>query len=340
MTYAQSGVDIERGDRSVQAIKTMVASTKRPGVKSGLGGFSAVFDPKLKPGELLLSTTDGVATKLMIAQQMGMHDTVGIDLVAMCVNDLTAQNAEPLFFLDYIAGGRLDTTLVAQLIKGMTEGCKQAGCALVGGEMAEMPGLYSPEHYDLAGFAVGKVHQKELVDGRRIRPGQVLVGLAASGHHSNGFSLTRAILKKHRLKLSQHNVDLGCTWGEALLTPTAIYHPARAAWQGLGVTGLSHITGGGLPGNLSRILPKGAGIEIFTHTWAPSLIYPLLQKLGNVSQSEMFRTYNMGVGLVAVLPAKHAPTLLNRLKRKKITAFEMGRVVAGKGVKLLRGQAP
>lgn len=327
---------MDRNDTSVERIKNLVGKTRRPGVVGGIGGFSAVFDLKLRPGELVLSTTDGVGTKLLIAQALDIHDTVGIDLVAMCANDLTAQNARPRYFLDYVAGAHLPSDLVEKLISGMVAGCVDAKMALIGGELAEMPGMYAPKHYDLAGFAVGSALKTEIITGSGIKPGMAVVGLLSPTHHSNGFSLTRAVLKQKRITLQKHSQALGESWGEFLLRPTPIYHPARQAWQGLGVAGLANITGGGLPGNLARLLPKGVGLEINLGSWEVPALFQELKALGKLEEAECHKTWHMGVGFCVVLPQAQASKLMANLKKRGFASALIGRAVKGQGVRLVQ----
>jgi phosphoribosylformylglycinamidine cyclo-ligase len=310
--YRDAGVDIEAGDALVERIKPLAASTNRPGVLGGLGGFGGLFAPP--PGyrdPVLVSGTDGVGTKLLVAQALGRHDTIGIDLVAMCVNDIAVSGAEPLFFLDYFATGKLSVDEGASVVAGIAEGCRQAGCALLGGETAEMPGMYAPGHYDLAGFAVGIVERDAILDGRDVRPGWRLVGIPSSGLHSNGYSLVRKVLvDSGRYDLTADPGGLGAPLGEVLLTPTRIYVKQLAALRAAHPIGaLCHITGGGLPGNLPRVLPDGCGVRLYDGSWVVPPVMRLLEKEGGLAEADMFRTFNCGVGMVAAVPADAAQAL-------------------------------
>lgn len=302
--YKDAGVDIDAGEALVERIKPMAASTSRPGVLGGLGGFGGLFALQGYSDPVLVSGTDGVGTKLLLAQQLGRHDTVGIDLVAMCVNDIVVTGAEPLFFLDYVATGTLDQDALADVISGIAEGCRQAGCALLGGETAEMPGMYGRGHYDLAGFAVGAVERAQILDPARVCVGDALVGLPSTGIHSNGFSLVRKVVEGLDMA-AEHG--LGRPLGEVLLAPTRIYaktilnllkhHPLH---------GIAHITGGGIPGNLPRVLPSGLGARLDRSTWETPPIFSLLQERGDLSARDMARTFNLGLGMILVVPASEA----------------------------------
>ncbi len=304
LSYRDAGVDIDAGDALVEAIKPIAKRTNRPGVMAGLGGFGALF--QIPPGyrePILVSGTDGVGTKLKLAIELGRHDTIGIDLVAMCANDIIVQGAEPLFFLDYFATGHLDIKVAEAVISGIGEGCRQAGAALIGGETAEMPGLYAREDYDLAGFCVGVVEKSRLIDGSAVKAGDTLIGLASTGPHSNGYSLIRKILSATGAGLEQ-TFD-GSTLGETLLTPTRIYVKSLLTLlQTVPVHALAHITGGGLPGNVPRVLPANMRAVIDAGSWKRPGIFDWLQEGGNVESMEMYRTFNCGIGmLVAVAPA-------------------------------------
>jgi len=310
-TYADAGVDIERGDALVDAIKAEARSTARAGADAALGGFGALFDLKAAgfKDPILVATTDGVGTKLKIAIDAGVHDTVGIDLVAMCVNDLIVQGAQPLFFLDYYATGALDVAVAAQVVKGIAEGCRQAGCALVGGETAEMPGFYAKGDHDLAGFAVGAAERGTLLPTADIGAGDVLIAVASAGIHSNGYSLVRRIVADRGLKLDAPAPfdSPAATLGEALLTPTRIYVRAALAAHATGhLKGLAHITGGGLTENLPRVLPKGTRAEIDLAALPALPVFGWLRASGNIEAGEMLRTFNCGAGLIAVAPQAHA----------------------------------
>ncbi len=331
MTYAQAGVDIEAGDALVDAIKPHARSTNRPGVMGGLGGFGALFDLKAAgfTDPILVSSTDGVGTKLRLAIDAGKHDTVGIDLVAMCVNDLVVQGATPLFFLDYFATGALDVAQAASVVAGIAEGCRQAGCALVGGETAEMPGMYHGGDYDLAGFSVGAAERDALLP-RDVGPGDVLLGLASSGVHSNGFSLARRVLAASGLGL-----DAPCpfgpgTMGEALLTPTRIYVKSLLALHGAGLLkAAAHITGGGLPGNVPRVLPEGMTAVIDGSAWTAPPVFPWLARTGGVATEEMLRVFNCGIGMVVVVAPANVEAALAMLAEAGETAMRIGHLEVG-----------
>ena len=337
LTYRDAGVDIDAGDALVQRIKPHAARTRRPGVLAGLGGFGALFELPIeryrKP--VLVSGTDGVGTKLRLAQALRRHDSIGIDLVAMCVNDIVVQGAEPLFFLDYFATGRLDVDIAADVIKGIADGCEQAGCALVGGETAEMPGMYEGEDYDLAGFAVGIVEKDEILDGSAVEAGDVLLGLASTGPHSNGYSLIRRVLELTGADLAQTLDASGpeaVTLGDALLAPTRIYVRALLALlRTQPVHALAHITGGGLTENLPRVLPQGLHGRIDLASWPRPPVFDWLQVAGGISEPEMLRTFNCGVGMVAVLPEASVDTAISELAAAGIPAWPIGLVVRGAG---------
>ena len=324
LTYRDAGVDIDAGDALVEAIKPFARRTMRPEVLAGIGGFGALCEiPKKYRQPVLVSGTDGVGTKLKLAFQFNRHDTVGIDLVAMSANDVLVQGAEPLFFLDYFACGKLEKRIATSVIKGIAEGCHQAGCALIGGETAEMPGMYPDGEYDLAGFCVGVVEKERIIDGRAIVPGDVLLGLASSGAHANGYSLVRRILGD-----DPPNSDLA----DSLMEPTRIYAKTllklMAAVQ---VKGLAHITGGGLPGNVPRMLPKGTRAAIQKNAWPRPELFQWLQKTGNVAEDEMFRVFNCGIGMVIALAPEQAKLAAMLLKREGELAYEIGRVQESSG---------
>lgn len=335
LTYAQAGVDIVAGDRLVRRIGPLARSTRRPEIVAGVGGFAALARlPRGYREPLLVTSTDGVGTKLRIAFALDRHDTVGIDLVAMSVNDLLTIGAEPLLFLDYFATGRLDVERGTDLVRGIARGCRLAGCSLVGGETAEMPSFYPDGEYDLAGFAVGVVERKQVIDGKRIRPGDVLIGLPSAGLHSNGFALARRVLLDHaRLSLDRPAPGLRTTLGTELLRPTRIYVRAvRDLLRRLpagAVRGMAHITGGGLPGNLPRVLPKGCRAVVRRGSWRIPPIFSLIEKLGNVPRDEMDRTFNNGVGFVLVLQASHAARALAHLRKLRTGACVIGTVARG-----------
>jgi len=329
LNYKAAGVDIDAANKSVNMIKKWVDLTKRPEVLSDIGSFGGFF--ALKPGykePVLVSGTDGVGTKLKIAQMMGIHDTVGIDLVAMCVNDILVHGAEPLFFLDYISIGKLKPDLIESLVKGISEGCVQSGCSLIGGETAEMPGFYSDDEYDLAGFAVGVVERTQLVSGAGIQDGDIVIGLRSSGIHSNGYSLVRKVLLEQAgMQLDQFIPEIDKTLGEELLTPTRIYVgsvlPMLAEIE---IRGMAHITGGGIIENLQRILPEGMGIIINGSDMEITPIFKLIQDLGGVNREEMFKTFNMGIGFTLVISAQHLDKALKQLRIKGEQPIVIGRV--------------
>ena len=329
-SYRDAGVDIDAGNRLVDRIKPLAERTLRPGVLGGLGGFGALFE--LPVGRfrqpVLVSSTDGVGTKLKLALALGKHDTIGIDLVAMCVNDIVVSGAEPLFFLDYYATGRLDVDTATQVIQGIARGCELAGAALVGGETAEMPGLYGGADYDLAGFCVGLVDKDRLIDGSRVQAGDVLIGLASSGPHSNGYSLIRKILAISGADLA---TPFGAsTLGEVLLTPTRIYvKPLLKLLETLEIHALAHITGGGLPENLPRVLPRDVRAVIDAGSWQRPAVFEWLQVQGQVAAAEMWRTFNCGVGMVVCVAAAARDQALGILQAAGETAFVMGCIEAG-----------
>ncbi|MFO0774208.1 MAG: phosphoribosylformylglycinamidine cyclo-ligase [Nitrospiraceae bacterium] len=332
-TYRQAGVDIEAGNEFVRRIKPLVRATFRPEVLSDLGGFGGLFrfDPKKYVDPVLVSGTDGVGTKLKIAFLMDKHDTVGIDLVAMSVNDIVVSGAEPLFFLDYFATGKLAIGTAESVVRGIADGCRQAGCALIGGETAEMPSFYAEGEYDLAGFAVGVVDRQNVIDGQRIAPGDVLIGVASTGLHSNGFSLARkALLEQGKLTVASRQDELGMTVGEALLTPTRIYvKQVLALAEQLPVKGVAHITGGGITENLPRVFPKGCIAAIKRGSWTAPPIFSLIQRLGQVEVDEMYRVFNMGIGLILVVPAEAAARTIATLATFGDRAWAIGEIVAG-----------
>ena len=333
MDYKAAGVDIEAGYRSVELMKQYVKGTMRPEVLGGLGGFSGAFSlEKIKNMEkpVLLSGTDGVGTKIQLAYLMDKHDTVGIDCVAMCVNDVVCAGAQPLFFLDYIACGKNYPEKIAAIVKGVAEGCKQAGAALIGGETAEHPGLMPEEEYDLAGFAVGVADEKDLITGADIKPGDVLIGIASSGVHSNGFSLVRKVFDVTKEKLSVHYDELGATLGETLLTPTRIYVKALEAVKasGVRVKGCSHITGGGYE-NIPRMLPEVVSAKVQKDSYEIPSIFALLQKTGDLEEKMMYNTYNMGLGMVLAVDPADADKTLAALQSAGEKAWPVGEVVSG-----------
>ncbi|GAE36251.1 phosphoribosylformylglycinamidine cyclo-ligase [Halalkalibacter akibai] len=334
--YKKAGVSLEAGYEAVERMKSHVERTKRSGVMGSLGGFGGMFDlSTLNLKEpVLVSGTDGVGTKLMLAFMLDKHDTIGVDAVAMCVNDIVVQGAEPLYFLDYIACGKAVPERLEAIVKGVADGCEQAGCALVGGETAEMPGMYSEDEYDLAGFSVGAVEKQNLVNGENIQPGDVVIGLTSSGLHSNGFSLVRKIfLHDHSFSLDDHVEELGKTLGEELITPTKIYvKPLLAVLKEQTVRGMAHITGGGFYENIPRMLPAGVEVSIENGSWPVPPIFSLLQKYGELTDKELFSTFNMGIGMVVVVPEAEKEDVLRVLKEHGESAYVIGRVQEGTGV--------
>lgn len=335
LTYADAGVNIEKANRLVESIKEIAKKTMRPGVIGEIGGFGGLFSIntiKLQ-NPVLVSSTDGVGTKLKIAFMTGKHDTVGIDLVAMSVNDIIVQGAEPLFFLDYFATGELDTGIAADVINGIAEGCKQAKCALLGGETAEMPGFYKKNEYDLAGFAVGIVDQNKIIDGSGIRMGHKLLGIASSGLHSNGYSLARKIcFDLLKLKIDSYVPELKKTIGEELLTPTRIYSEMILGFlkKGLPIHGLAHITGGGLSENIIRIIPETCMVRINKGSWEIPPVFHFLKEAGNISDEEMMRTFNNGIGMVAIVPETSAHEIMERLGAINEKTFIIGDIAERK----------
>jgi phosphoribosylformylglycinamidine cyclo-ligase len=335
LTYARAGVDIDAGAALVEAIKPLAGATARKGTAASLGGFGALFDLRAAgfTDPILVSTTDGVGTKLKVAIACGDHSGVGIDLVAMCVNDLVVQGAEPLFFLDYYATGRLDVAAGRQIVAGIAEGCRISGCALVGGETAEMPGMYRDGDYDLAGFAVGAAERGQLIDGANVGPGDVVLGLASSGLHSNGFSLVRAVVEKSGLAWdAPAPFDPQAKLGKALLTPTRLYvKSGLAAVRQGGVKALAHITGGGLIDNLPRVLPEGCAAEIDVSAWPLPPVFTWLKREGGLAPLELARTFNCGIGMMAVVGAGEAERAMRILSDAGERVFRIGRIVSGSG---------
>lgn len=334
MDYKTAGVDIEAGYKSVELMKKYVKETTRPEVLGGLGGFSGAFSlTKMKDMEkpTLVSGTDGVGTKLKLAFLLDKHDTVGIDCVAMCVNDIACAGGEPLFFLDYIACGKNYPEKIAQIVKGVSDGCIQAGAALIGGETAEMPGFYPEEEYDLAGFAVGIVDEKNLITGEHIRPGDALIGIASSGVHSNGFSLVRKVFEMTKESLDTYYEELGTTLGEALLAPTKIYVKALKAVKEAGVTvkGCSHITGGGFYENIPRSIPAGFTAKVEKSVVRTPAIFDLIASRGDVPERDMFNTYNMGVGMCVTVAKKDADIAVSVLQDAGVDAYIFGEIAQG-----------
>ena len=326
LSYRDAGVDIEAGDALVDAIKPFARRTMREGVLGGSGGFGALFEISKKYREpVLVSGTDGVGTKLKLAFQLNRHDTVGIDLVAMSVNDILVQGAEPLFFLDYFACGKLDVKTAADVIKGVAAGCEQAGCALIGGETAEMPSMYPDGEYDLAGFAVGAVEKSEIIDGRKIAPGDVVIGLASSGIHSNGYSLVRKIIDVTKPDL---NADFdGRSLADALMAPTRIYvKPLLSLMADVEVRGMAHITGGGLVENIPRVLQDHLTAVLKKDAWNMPPLFGWLQKHGHVAEEEMHRVFNCGIGMVVIVSPEKADKAISRLNASGETAYLIGEI--------------
>ncbi len=338
-SYEASGVNLEAGYEVVSRIKKHVASTNRPGVMGNIGAFGGMFDlASLGFKEpILVSGTDGVGTKLKIAFATDKHDTIGIDAVAMCVNDVLAQGAEPLFFLDYVAVGKNEPAVVEAIVAGVAEGCRQAGCALIGGETAEMPGMYTPGDYDIAGFTVGAVDRCNLIDGSKVKTGDVLVGIASSGVHSNGFSLVRKVVSDAGLQFDKKYEETGdLTLGEMLLTPTRIYvKPVLDVIRNVDVHGVAHITGGGFDENIPRILHEGQGIEVKEGSWEILPVFRLLEKYGNIPHREMFNIFNMGIGMVLAVDEKDADKAISILESHGEKASVIGRITDKPGVEII-----
>ncbi len=340
MDYKKAGVDIEAGYRSVELMKKHVKETMRPEVLGGLGGFAGAFDLSSIKGmdePVLLSGTDGCGTKVKLAFVMDKHDTIGIDAVAMCVNDIACSGGEPLFFLDYIACGKNYPEKIATIVSGVAEGCKQSGCALVGGETAEHPGLMPEDDYDLAGFAVGVVDKKDIIDGSQMKAGDVLIGMASTGVHSNGFSLVRKVFEMTKESLDTYYEELGKTLGEALIAPTRIYVKALKAVKEAGVTlkGCSHITGGGFYENIPRMLPEGIHAVVKKDSYEVPAIFKLLAEKGNIAEEMMYNTFNMGLGMVVAVDEKDVEATMNAMREAGDTPYIVGHVEAGeKGVTL------
>ncbi len=327
LSYRDAGVDIDAGNSLIERIKPHTKATHRPGVLGGLGGFGALFELPLDryKNPVLVSGTDGVGTKLRLALMLGKHDTIGIDLVAMCSNDLIVAGAEPLFFLDYYATGKLDIDTASDVIKGISEGCIQSGCALTGGETAEMPGMYEGEDYDLAGFCVGIVEKDKIIDGSKVKSGDILLGLASSGPHSNGYSLIRKVIEVSNADL---NSDLdGDTLGNRLLEPTRIYVKSLLnLTQQIDVHSLCHITGGGLLENLPRVMPENTCANIDSKSWQQPEVFKWLQEQGNIEDTEMYRTFNCGIGMVVVVAAEDKQKTIDILQQQGETVFTLGTI--------------
>ena len=336
LTYRDAGVDIDAGNELVERIKPLVKKSFRPEVMGGLGGFGAMFDLSAKYREpVLVSGTDGVGTKLKLAQQLGRHDTIGIDLVAMCVNDVLVQGAEPLFFLDYFATGKLDVDTTVAVVGGIARGCELSGCALIGGETAEMPDMYGPGEYDLAGFCVAAVEKSRLLDGAKVRAGDVLIGIASSGPHSNGYSLVRRIYDR-----AGRPADLdvgGVKLADALMAPTTLYvKPILELLQAHDLHGMAHITGGGLTENIIRVIPDGLGLEIDASAWTLPPVFDWLQREGAVENTEMWRTFNCGIGFVLVVAPDQLAAVQADLARLQLAHWQIGEVVTAAGGERVR----
>ena len=338
ISYRDAGVDIDAGNALVEAIKPLAKATRRAGADADLGGFGALFDLKRAgfKDPILVAANDGVGTKLKIAIETGLHGTIGIDLVAMCVNDLLAQGAEPLFFLDYFATGKLDVDVARSVISGIADGCKQAGCALIGGETAEMPGMYTGKDYDLAGFAVGAVERGQILPRSDVAAGDVLIGLPSSGVHSNGYSLVRRLVSEAKLSWdAPAPFDASRTMAEALLVPTRIYvKPVlKAVRETGGVKALAHITGGGLSENLPRVLPEGIAAHVDLSTWQAPAVFGWLQRTGRLDDAEMLRTFNCGVGMILVVAKDAADAVVGLLSAEGESPVRIGQIEPGRGVK-------
>jgi len=332
-TYQQAGVDIDTGNALVQQIKPLIKNTHRPGVMGSLGGFGGLFDLSQVncDNPVLVSGTDGVGTKLKLAQLMNDHSTIGIDLVAMCDNDIIVMGAEPLFFLDYYACGHLQNEQAAEVISGIAEGCRLSGCALIGGETAEMPGMYTQGDYDLAGFVVGVVDKTKIIDGRDIEAGHRIIGVESSGPHSNGYSLIRRLIDDHKLDLSASFED--STLGQKLLTPTTLYPKSvlNLLAQNAPVLGMAHITGGGLMENINRVLPEGLAVEIQRDSWPLPKIFNYLQELGNIEETELLKTFNSGIGLCLIVPEDAVKQTLSHFQSQKLNAWSIGQITPHTG---------
>ena len=341
LSYRAAGVDIDAGNEVVERIKPLVKRTFRPEVMAGLGGFGALFELAGRYREpVLVSGTDGVGTKLKLAQILGRHDTIGIDLVGMCVNDVLVQGAEPLFFLDYFATGKLDVETTVSVVGGIANGCELAGCALIGGETAEMPDMYPAGEYDLAGFAVGAVEKTALIDGTQIEAGDAIIGIASSGPHSNGYSLIRKILARANIAPDNGGFDLdlgGRTLADALMAPTTIYvKPILTLLKQQPVHGMAHITGGGLKENIIRVVPESLGIALDSSAWTMPAVFDWLQREGNVAHDEMLRTFNCGIGYALIVAREQAGLMLDALETLGLKAWTIGTVEAARGDERVR----
>ncbi len=333
MKYADAGVNIALADAAKQRIRHHASRTFTPGVLGGIGGFGALFalDKKKWKDPVLVSSADGVGTKLKVAMATGVHSTVGGDLVNHCVNDILVQGAEPLFFLDYLAMGKLDPNVVEQLVEGMSRACRKAGCALIGGETAEMPGFYPPGEYDLAGFIVGAVDRKKVLTGKNVKPGDTLIALPSSGLHTNGYSLARKLVfESARLKPDTYVAEIGNKIGAELLKPHLCYAPALKNILARGwVSALAHITGGGIPGNLPRVLPSGVRAQVDLSSWPVPPIFKFLANVGNIETEELLQSFNLGVGMILIVPPAHVTSVESDLKRRREKFFRIGRIERG-----------
>ena len=341
LTYADAGVDIDAGNKAVELMKESVRASYRPEVIGDLGGFGGLFALNVAKYKepILVSGTDGVGTKLKLAFMADKHDTIGQDAVAMCVNDILVQGAEPLFFLDYIAVDKVDSQKVANIVKGVANACKESGCALIGGETAEMAGFYTKDEYDIAGFCVGVVDRSKMITGEKVKVGDVLLGLPSSGVHSNGFSLVRKICFEHMgFTMDTPVPEFGCTLGEKLITPTRLYpKTCLPLIEKFDIHGMVHITGGGFYDNIPRILPEGCDAEVNAEAWEVPVVFKKLQEWGNVPWKEMYRTFNMGVGMVLVIDPSEADAVRAHLQEAGETFFELGKVVAGEQKTIMKG---
>lgn len=335
LTYKSAGVDIEAGYEAVSLMKKHIKKTFTKGVLSDIGGFGGLFSINKNEFDepILVSGTDGVGTKLKIAFSIDKHDTIGEDCVAMCVNDILCQGAKPLFFLDYIATGKLNPEKVASIVEGIANGCVKSDAALIGGETAEMPGLYNEDEYDLAGFAVGIVDKKKIIDGSKIKEGNIAIGLQSSGIHSNGYSLVRKIIEENKLDLNKYYEEFGKTLGEELLTPTKIYvKPIMKLIEKIEVNGLAHITGGGFLENIPRILPNGLSAQLDSSKWKRPRIFDFIKNIGNLDINEMYKVFNMGIGMIIFIDEKNVNEALNILEENGEKGYKIGEVIKGEGI--------
>ena len=337
LTYADSGVDIDTGNEVVSAIKSIVKDTHNSSVLSNIGGFGGLFELQIKDYNrpILVSSTDGVGTKVKLAQQLGKNNLIGIDLVAMCVNDVIAQGAKPLFFLDYYATSKLDVTIASQILSGIANGCKESGMALIGGETAEMPGLYKSNDFDLAGFCVGVVEFNKIIDGKNIKKDNVVIGISSSGPHSNGYSLIRKIIEIQQSDLQGKFENT--TLGDVLIEPTKIYvQPILNLFEKFNINGIAHITGGGFKDNIERILPNDCDVIIETNTWQQPEIFKWIQNQGNITKDEMLRTFNCGIGMVLIIEHKDVNEVLDKLTKTGYDSYQIGNVTNGSGQIVLK----